>query len=545
MKRSKYYNLRLPERGAQEGEANDAADIEDLTYDLDIVDGELERQRLEDARLETDKATRVELAQHKAAAVLDHLDGSVTDAKLGERTVLTTSGPLQSLLTAIGSAIKAVTGTDTWNDAPATTLLAAKAHAEDAQRHLTADERTQWNAAVGDRHAHANKSVLDGITAAMVSAWNTVSGKLPLSGGTLTGFLTLHAAPTDNLHAATKKYVDDTVVATGSGDMAKSVYDPQHREAPLLPEAGDASQTTATFTEAAQDADIVSGETLSTLFGKIKKRFSVLASAVMLKSVFSLVGNPNLLDNTDFKKPINQRGQIIYEFTEGRNGYCIDRWVVLDGKFDASSKTFTAWQTPNRYGHQLRQPVPYEKVAIGDTVTVSAQISGAAYKFTTTLAYTTLDTAQAPLLLTTPWGGFKLPCYQDGSALFVIWVNDGQTITIDWMKLEKGSIATPYVPKGYGVELSECLRYYQKIFVDWRTYPPLNNLIYRIPMTALHCMRTNPTITKPAEPYTFGCDITGLEAKSTSFTVQVTVNQTGVGAGAAALSGTFDLSADL
>ena len=35
MRRSKYYNMRLPERGAREGEANDAADIEDLTYDLE------------------------------------------------------------------------------------------------------------------------------------------------------------------------------------------------------------------------------------------------------------------------------------------------------------------------------------------------------------------------------------------------------------------------------------------------------------------------------------------------------------------------------
>ena len=41
MRRSKYYNMRLPERGAREGEANDAADIEDLTYDLGIIDAEM------------------------------------------------------------------------------------------------------------------------------------------------------------------------------------------------------------------------------------------------------------------------------------------------------------------------------------------------------------------------------------------------------------------------------------------------------------------------------------------------------------------------
>lgn len=235
MRRSKFYNMRLPERGAREGEANDAADIEDLTYDLGIIDAEMERQRLEDVRLEKDKATKLELSQHKSAAVLDHPDNSVTDAKLGQRTVLTTSGPLQTLLTAIGNAIKAISGADTWNGTPATTLKDAKTHMGDAVKHITAQERESWNAAATVRHSHTNKSVLDGITAAMVTAWNTVSSKLPLAGGTLTGFLTLHAAPATDMHAATKKYVDDKMAASGSGDMTKAVYDPGGRELPYIP----------------------------------------------------------------------------------------------------------------------------------------------------------------------------------------------------------------------------------------------------------------------------------------------------------------------
>ena len=235
MRRSKFYNMRLPERGAREGEANDAADIEDLTYDLEIIDKEMERQRLEDVRMEKEKATKLELSQHKSAAVLDHPDNSVTDAKLGQRTVLTTSGPLQILLTAIGNAVKAISGASTWNGTPATTLKDAKTHMDDAVKHITAQEREGWNAAATDRHSHTNKSVLDGITAAMVTAWNTVSSKLPLAGGTLTGFLTLHAAPATDMHAATKKYVDDKMAASGSGDMTKAVYDPGGRELPYIP----------------------------------------------------------------------------------------------------------------------------------------------------------------------------------------------------------------------------------------------------------------------------------------------------------------------
>ncbi|MFQ8832782.1 MAG: hypothetical protein ACLR7U_07865 [Ruthenibacterium lactatiformans] len=242
MRRSKFYNMRLPERGAREGEANDAADIEDLTYDLGIIDAEMERQRLEDVRLEKEKATKLELSQHKAADVLDHPDDSVTDAKIGPRTVLTTSGTLQTLLTAIGNAIRAVAGTGTWNGAPATTLAAAKAHMDSGS------------------NPH-------GVTAQQ-------AGALPLSGGVMTGDLTLHAAPTENMHATTKKYVDDQMAASGSGDMTKAVYDPDGRGLPLLPETGNGSNVTVEFTETAQDADIASGEKLSVLFGKIKKRFS-------------------------------------------------------------------------------------------------------------------------------------------------------------------------------------------------------------------------------------------------------------------------------
>ena len=142
--------------------------------------------------------------------------------------------------------------------------------------------------AVSTRHTHSNKAVIDKITQAMLDTWDTVSGKaaavhkhvkaditdfpvslknptaltlklngtaaatydgsdakevnvtsasigaaaashshsyLPLAGGTMTGNLTLKGAPTADLMAATKKYVDDLAASAGNGDMLKSVYD--------------------------------------------------------------------------------------------------------------------------------------------------------------------------------------------------------------------------------------------------------------------------------------------------------------------------------
>jgi len=44
-----------------------------------------------------------------------------------------------------------------------------------------------------------------------IATMNRVNEKVPLSGGTMTGYLTLNANPTSSLHAATKSYVDSAI----------------------------------------------------------------------------------------------------------------------------------------------------------------------------------------------------------------------------------------------------------------------------------------------------------------------------------------------
>ena len=123
MRKSQNYQLRLPERLA---ERNDPADIDDLTYDMEVIDRELKQQANKDAELDDLKASRTELNAHAAASVLAHPDGSVTDEKIGLRTVGGVSNKLQALLTLIGQQIAGVKGTSAWNDSPAITLAAAK-----------------------------------------------------------------------------------------------------------------------------------------------------------------------------------------------------------------------------------------------------------------------------------------------------------------------------------------------------------------------------------------------------------------------------------
>ena len=123
----------------------------------------------------------------------------------------------------------------------------------------------------------------EGVTAAP-------AGKLQAVLNGLRDLVKAHTDRADNPHgvtaaqagayskAETDAAISAKVVELGAGDMAKSIYDPGNEQQPLLPRNGDGSNVTASFTEAEQDADIQTGDELTVLFGKIKKRFSVFAS---------------------------------------------------------------------------------------------------------------------------------------------------------------------------------------------------------------------------------------------------------------------------
>lgn len=68
------------------------------------------------------------------------------------------------------------------------------------------------------RHGHENKTLLDGLKQTDIDNWN--------GGNVLTKDNTKEYTPTGIYQPATKKYVDDKVVAIGAADMTQSVYDP-------------------------------------------------------------------------------------------------------------------------------------------------------------------------------------------------------------------------------------------------------------------------------------------------------------------------------
>lgn len=261
---------------------------------------------------------------------------------------------------------------------------------------------------------------------------------------------------------------------------------------------------------------------------------------------YSQTSNPNLLDNTNFFNPINQRNQTSYSNTDAAPKYSIDRWQVLGGTFDVQTRTYTSNSTLGIYGNQFRQYIPLESVSIGDTITVSSVINDTRQIFTTTIPQYGDSVTGAPFLLETTWGGFKMITREaEHAALLTMVVNVSQSITVDWIKMEFGNFATPYVPKGYGAELAECLRYFQRVYADWRIYPTLKDMPYRFSQSTLQVMRIKPTISAHGTPYTFGCTIIALDTQPMAFTVETKITEQGQNAAAASMLGHFDLSADL
>lgn len=261
---------------------------------------------------------------------------------------------------------------------------------------------------------------------------------------------------------------------------------------------------------------------------------------------YSQTSNPNLLDNTNFFNPINQRNQTSYSNTDAAPKYSIDRWQVLGGTFDVQTRTYTSNSTLGIYGNQFRQYIPLENVSIGDTITVSSVINDTRQIFTTTIPQYGDSVNGAPFLLETTWGGFKMITREaEHAALLTMVVNVSQSITVDWIKMEFGNFATPYVPKGYGAELAECLRYFQRVYADWRIYPTLKDMPYRFSQSTLQVMRIKPTISAHGTPYTFGCTINALDAQPMAFTVETKITERGQNAAAASMLGYFDLSADI
>ena len=184
---------------------------------------------------------------------------------------------------------------------------------------------------------------------------------------------------------------------------------------------------------------------------------------------------PNLLDNSDYK--IAQAG---YNGAHGNTAYLCDRWskYLVDGSMTDDGMLLT----PSGAGAWIIQYKLLTDTGLskGDTVTLTVMADGTVYSGSATLqiksaavdADSMVDTDDIRAAVFIPAGN------TDQIAVYIV---IKQTCTLTWTKLEGGSVATPYVPKGYGAELAECMRYFQQIAfsvgLDRATYKYIPTLI--------------------------------------------------------------------
>ena len=157
--------------------------------------------------------------------------------------------------------------------------------------------------------------------------------------------------------------------------------------------------------------------------------------------------NPNLLINPNFK--INQRGQATYETSGASQTYSVDRWRLGKGKVTVNSDgtvTVTATGgTTNEEGYYQQ----YLENAISGDYTVSMEVisvSGA-----------------VRIAIDGAWKNIKsgLNVFHGitGTGAVGLQLANGASITLKWIKLEQGLIATPFVAPNHAEELTKCYRY--------------------------------------------------------------------------------------
>lgn len=234
------------------------------------------------------------------------------------------------------------------------------------------------------------------------------------------------------------------------------------------------------------------------------------------KISYNQVGNPNLLDNTNFKNPVAQRGSGSFQLDWK---YCIDRWVLL-GDYNVSTHTLTfdAGNQTSRFGldaiSYMRQGL--EKLDAG-TYTLSAGIGNNIYSQTIAVGSTVSSQAwnMGPFYFThekfsgqnTQWFGFGV----------VPGTSSPGNIALDWIKLEAGNTATPYIPKSYGDELDECLRYFIGS-IGFGIAGIVNNPGFRcfIPTPVMMRSGVTPTVTvKSTDNVVFGGTFKALNTSAT------------------------------
>ena len=234
----------------------------------------------------------------------------------------------------------------------------------------------------------------------------------------------------------------------------------------------------------------------------VEKMFVIIYSIGTLRSNIS---NPNMLINSDFRHPVNQRGASSYT---GNSIYTIDRWMI------SNNETLTVEDGYVRFKHDkaqsyllLQQKVEMDKTSVPDVMTLSFKARSSQkskMEIYDTKRYYEIGTEWSVISITFTKDEIGPSLFDDHFRVY-IGVKDytnpsvdnlpsGAYVDIEWAKLEAGSIATKFVPRLYVEELLLCQRF-SRVLEEIRLYRQTyssGKLYFRYELSLP--MRSTPTV---------------------------------------------------
>ena len=216
-----------------------------------------------------------------------------------------------------------------------------------------------------------------------------------------------------------------------------------------------------TWMPTAEEVGAATPESVSAEVSRAKTALQVTIAARVRESA-----PRNLLDNSDFSDPVNQRGKASYS---GAAQFTIDRWKVTNANttlevIDGGIKLSNPVAGSAGY---LLQVLPRSETLLGKTVTLALELTDGKVllcQCTFPIAFPSANTVLSQVYDgETSVGGILLTSY----AIWVrIWSNAvEESRSFKWAALYEGAYTAQTLPayksKGYGVELVECQRYFQ------------------------------------------------------------------------------------
>lgn len=174
-----------------------------------------------------------------------------------------------------------------------------------------------------------------------------------------------------------------------------------------------------------------------------------LTAEKAIEAAATAISNPNLLINPDFK--INQRGKTEYVNANSTETYSVDQWTII-GTVRKTEDNVIISPENSSYGYgRLLQHIPYDYTGV--QLALSAKINGEIKSVTGVCGGEFVE-------ITNDTNDWRLRFIVINSETIVEIIASEET-TVKWVKLELGSVATPFTPPDPATELAKCQRYYQ------------------------------------------------------------------------------------